>query len=447
MLTSRLFHFFLLTAVTILVSCSASRKIDRSAQSLVLKKEGILNAHVGISIFDPATNTYLYKHQADKYFVPASNTKLFTMYAALKYLGDSIVGMRYHETADSIYLQPAGDPTFLHPDFVNQPLVKWLQKTNKELVISDANFTDKELGFGWAWDDFNSGYMAERSPLPIYGNVIKWTQVIEKAEDQSGKPTDNAFVFSEPEISWKVNFNPAKSDRFNVIRERNSNIFYITEGKEILNTRDVPFVTNGVLSALDLLRDTIGRSVLYVPAGSTKAPTAFKHSQLRDSLLAIMMHRSDNFFAEQVLLMCSQQLFGVMNTGKIIDTLLKGDLHNMPQEAKWVDGSGLSRYNQFTPNSIIWLLQEMEKLASRQQIQAILPGANEGTLAGYYKEMPGAIYAKTGTLSGHLALSGYLTTRKNRRLLFSVMVNNHNSSAVTIRRSVEAFLKEIYQKY
>lgn len=436
-----------IAGTTLLASCSVSRKIDRSAHTLVLDKEGLKHAHIGISLLDAATGTYLYNHQADKYFVPASNTKLFTMYAGLKLLGDSLVGIRYHETTDSIYLQPAADPTFLHPDFPRQPVVQWLQQTGKELVITDANWNDKEFGYGWSWDDFNSAYMAEKSSLPVYGNVVRWTQVIEKTEDDAGKSTNNSFVYSEPEVSWKVNFNSGNSSRFNVTRDRNNNIFYISEGQEILASREVPFVTNGLLSALDLLKDTIGRSILYVPQTNAVKPTALLRSQLRDSLLAIMMHRSDNFFAEQVLLMASQQLFGEMKAAAVIDTLLKGSLRTLPQEPRWVDGSGLSRYNQFTPQDFIWLLQEMERSFTRQQLEAILPGSNEGTLAGYYKDMPGSIHAKTGTLSGHVALSGYLTTRKKRRLLFSVLVNNHQTSAVTVRRSVEAFLKEVWSRY
>ena len=137
-------------------------------------------SHVGISVFDADKKEFLYNYQGDKYFVPASNAKLFSLYAALQYLGDSIPGLRYAETTDSIYLQPTGDPTFLHPDFISQPVFDWLKKSSKELVINDGNWNEKQLGYGWSWDDFNSSYMPERSPLPVYGNIIKWTQVIEK---------------------------------------------------------------------------------------------------------------------------------------------------------------------------------------------------------------------------------------------------------------------------
>jgi D-alanyl-D-alanine carboxypeptidase/D-alanyl-D-alanine-endopeptidase (penicillin-binding protein 4) len=430
-----------------LMSCSTGKQLNQSAHKLVLDKEGLREAHVGISIYDADQNKYVYDYQGSKYFVPASNTKLFSLYAAMKYLGDSLTGIRYYETNDSIYLQPAGDPTLLHSDFKRQPVIDWLKKSGKELVISNGNWNEKEWGFGWAWDDFNSGYMAERSSLPVYGNVIKWTQVIEKAEDPEGKMVDEAFVYSEPEVSWKLRFNPKKGNNFEVIRERNDNIFHVTEGKEILRTIEVPFVTNGVLSALDLLRDTVGRSIVFIPAEKSRRPDKFRYSQATDSMLALMMHRSDNLFAEQALLMASQEHIGTMNAEKMIDTLLAADLRDIPQQPRWVDGSGLSRYNQFTPNDFVWLLNKMEKEFSLKRMTAILPGSNDGTLAGYYKELNGSIFAKTGTLSGQVALSGYLTSRKGHHLIFSVLVNNHNTSATTVRRSVEAFIRKVYDLY
>src|SRR5215217_8640571 len=77
-----------------LVSCSSSRQIAKSAKENVLDDEALQTAHVGISIYEPATGKYLYNYQGHKYFVPASNTKLPTCYAAMKYLGDSLVAAR-----------------------------------------------------------------------------------------------------------------------------------------------------------------------------------------------------------------------------------------------------------------------------------------------------------------------------------------------------------------
>ena len=77
----------------------------------------------------------------------------------------------------------------------------------------------------------------------------------------------------------------------------------------------------------------------------------------------------------------------------------------------------------------------------------ILATGNEGTLRNYYKEEAGYIFAKTGTLSGHVALSGYLITEKKNLLIFSILVNNHTTSSTAVRRAVELFIKQIRSKY
>src|ERR671927_187513 len=86
---------YLLLACNVFCSCSLSSKIGKSAQETVLNDPALQTAHVGISIYEPATGKWWYNYQGDKYFVPASNTKLATCYAAMKYLGDSLVGLRY----------------------------------------------------------------------------------------------------------------------------------------------------------------------------------------------------------------------------------------------------------------------------------------------------------------------------------------------------------------
>ena len=104
----------------LLASCGIEKQIANSAKADVLDTKALQAAHVGISIFDPAANKYLYNYQGDKYFVPASNTKLPTCYAAMKYLGDSLVGLRYKivqmqtDTGEvsGMLIEPAGDPTF-----------------------------------------------------------------------------------------------------------------------------------------------------------------------------------------------------------------------------------------------------------------------------------------------------------------------------------------------
>ena len=93
------------------------------------------------------------------------------------------------------------------------------------------------------------------------------------------------------------------------------------------------------------------------------------------------------------------------------------------------------------------LLQRMRDKYDWQRITHILPTGDEGTLKGLYKNYAGKIYAKTGTLSNHVALSGYLLTGKGKTLIFSVLVNAHQTSAAEIRKQIETFLTGIIDRY
>ncbi len=82
-----------------------------------------------------------------------------------------------------------------------------------------------------------------------------------------------------------------------------------------------------------------------------------------------------------------------------------------------------------------------------ERIKEIFPTGGEGTLSNYYKKDISFIYAKTGTLSGVVALSGFMYTSKNKLFLFSVLVNNHQASATEVRKAIEQFLQGVRNKY
>ena len=153
-----------------LTSCSVSKQISKKATDILLKDSAISQGHIGISMYEPSTGKYWYEHDAEKYFIPASNTKLFSLYAGMKYLGDSLVGLRYSINQDTTYIKPSGDPTFLLKEFPNQPVFKFL-KNQHNLVISTPTYVTP-FGNGWAWNDYRDDYMAPRSVFPIYGNLV-----------------------------------------------------------------------------------------------------------------------------------------------------------------------------------------------------------------------------------------------------------------------------------
>ena len=440
-----LFFCILISIFFILSSCSIQKQLSKSAR-LVLKDSALATAHVGISIYEPASDKYWFNYQGDHYFTPASNVKIPTCFAAMKYLGDSLDGVLKSENDTAILILPTGDPTLLHPDFKNQPVINFLQQATKRIYTSDALWKDESLGAGWSWDDYNDSYMAERSPMPVYGNLIKWTQ------ESNG--LDPSVVYSIPEVTWQVDFDTAQSNNFFVKRSIAENNFRITEGKEKLKEQEVPFVTNGIHTALELLPDTIHKTINLVTPETYQRQFLDKsmqltaiHSQAVDSVLKPMMHVSDNFFAEQLLLMVARKFNLVMNDERIVDTLLSTDFKELPQKPHWTDGSGLSRFNLFSPEDLVFILNKMKNDFGMDRIRNIFPTGDEGTLANYYVAEHGYMFAKTGSLSGVVALSGFIYTKKSRLLIFSVLVNNHTSSGTKVRRAIEKFIEGVRDQF
>jgi D-alanyl-D-alanine carboxypeptidase/D-alanyl-D-alanine-endopeptidase (penicillin-binding protein 4) len=440
MLVSKQLIKLILGSVLMLSCASQKQATVAKLQQQLIHDSALTNAFVGIAVFDTESGKFLHQYNSNKYFVPASNTKLPTLYAGLKYLGTQLPGLQYKEENDTLYIQPTGDPTLLHVDYKIQPVVDFLKKQTKPIVINNSNWKAEALGYGWAWDDYLGYYMTERSPLPVYGNYIKWIQQ-RNVEERDGKMDTSGIVFTDPEVNWDVQFKTGRTTAFDVVRPRTENKYTITEGKELKKELEVPFVTNGLQSALELLKDTVHQTI--TAEGFKISNPEVIYSQPVDSMFKPLMHRSDNFFAEQTLMMVSNQLFAEMDEQKLIAHLLKNDLSGFPQKPRWVDGSGLSRYNLFTPEDFVWLLLKMKDEFGLDRLKTILPTGNTGTLRNYYVDEAGLIFAKTGSLTGHLALSGFLITPKNKLLVFSVIVNNHNTSAATVRRAVEKFLKQV----
>ena len=423
----------LILIIGVLMSCSPARKIGQWASRDVINDSALKTAHVGISVFDPSTARFLYNYQGDKYFVPASNTKIPTCYAAMKYLGDSLPGLRYEKRGNELYIAPTGDPTFLHPEFAVQPVYDLLKHSEGKLNLTLSSWKDERWGSGWSWNDYSENYMPERSALPVYGNVVRF---------MGNNPLQVVPSFFKQEVVMKEPGVNASSS-LNVNRDIASNHF-VVEGQGQGRPVETPYFTANSKLAVELLADTLHRQVTLTDAPLTGGIVV--NSQPTDSMLKPMMHRSDNFFAEQSLMMVSQQLLGEMNDAKIINRLLQSDLNDLPQKPHWVDGSGLSRYNLFTPQDMVTILNKMRLEFGMDRIKEILPTGNEGTLTNYYKNETGYVFAKTGTLSGVVAFSGFLFTKKNRLLIVSVLVNNHQASATAVRRAVEKFVEQLREK-
>ena len=407
-------------------------QVSKSTINDFLNDSAVKTGHAGISIFEPATGKYLYNYNAEKNFLPSSNTKLFTLYAGMKYLGDSLVGIRYNKLPDSsIEVYASGDPTFLHPDFKSQPVFDFLVHQNE--IIFNQNLKINSYGQGWSWDDYEELFMCHRSEFPMYGNTIelKWIRKdsIQVVPEYFRK---NMITWLEPDSGLYVKKLLGKED------------LYISNGHK--KNISIPF-DNDLPTAIDLLADTLKNKKIFhfneAIAASNGLPHGIIHSRPVDSLFRPMMFNSDNFFAEQTLLMVSNEKLGYMSDEAMIDTLLKTDLKGLPTGPRWVDGSGLSRYNLFSPKDFVYILVKLKNEFGQERMNRILPAGGQGTLKGYYGGGGDYIHAKTGSMSNNVSLSGYLITAKKRLLVFSVIINNFSGSGTSGRRAIERLIEQV----
>jgi D-alanyl-D-alanine carboxypeptidase/D-alanyl-D-alanine-endopeptidase (penicillin-binding protein 4) len=425
------FTFLVIFAFSCVTQKVKVSKIDHWIDSTQIEN----NSFVGIKIFDPKTQEVIFSKNEKKYFVPASNTKILSLYASLKNLGDSIPALKFALKNDSLFISGTADPTFLHPDLPKSKVFDFLRNsTAKTIVFSEANFKNQVYGQGWAWDDYNDYYQVELGPLPIYGNIVRFKQ------------THNTLAINPPMFADSI-FSSQNS--FSEIKRKiNENIFYTNTkiSQKIEFEQDIPYKTSsGLLQKI--LSDTLKKEVTI---GSFMPDKTFKtlYSLPVDTVYRRMMQVSDNMLAEQLLLLSGGKYSDTISTSLSIKNLQKNLFNDIPQKFNWVDGSGLSRYNLVTPESLVFLLDRMLKEFPKERLLSLMPiGGQAGTLKNTYKAGVPFVFAKTGTLSGVYNQSGYLITKSGRLLIFSFMNNNFTGSTSKIRTKTSEIITLLHENY
>ncbi len=404
----------------------------------------------GFMLYDPESDSTIYAENENKYMIPASNTKLFTYYAGLNVLGDRIPALKYTIKGDSLIFWGTGDPSFLHPDFGTDDVYNFLSSFEGNLYFSDSNFNDENLGPGWSWADYNSYYSAEKSPFPIYGNVARVT--IEHIEEYHIAKENGEYLIN-PKIFNKYIDEGVLSDngRFVLERDRVGNEFeYAFTSDTSRYETDKPFHYSPQL-IVELLSDTLNKSVEYLPKAKLPSNHEMIYSMDSDSLYKKMLLPSDNLLAEQIILMISGVVGDELNSSAGIRYVKDNFLSDLPDEANWRDGSGLSRYNLFTPRSMVTLLEKLDKKVEEGQLLDALPqGGKQGTIRRLYANKDGGepyVFAKTGTLSNNHCLSGYVITKSGKKLIFSFMNNNYVISTREVQAQMDEILWFVYENW
>ena len=429
----------------------------------LLTTSPLLRQHqVGFSLAYADSARPFYGYQEAKYFTPASNMKLFSFYAGLKLLPDSLPSLRYFRRGDTLFVQGTGDPTFLHGDVPSRRAFNFLARGPGLLALCDIRCVPA-FGPGWTWDDYGYYFQPERGAFPIYGHTVRFYAAAPLVARPPGRRGQPAVVApAVPRVRVLPSYfaplvGPAPPEALvpgldpdtHVLRPLLENHFYLLpSAKKWVD--EVPFRTSRPL-LLTLLGDTLRRPIVGAPwrPRPTDAVRVLRGLPV-DSLYRRMLRVSDNFLAEQLLLMCSTTLGrpDSLSTARVIRHVQRTFFQDLPDPVQWVDGSGLSRLDLVTPRTLTALLLRLHREVPEPRLLSLLAaGGHQGTLRKRYFDAAGPwVWGKTGTLTNNVNLCGYLRTRSGRLLAFSFMNNNHVAESGAMRNELERVLRQVRER-
>lgn len=412
-------------------------------------------ARAGVVVKSLANGEELYATDAGKLMLPASNTKLFTAAAAAETLGldhrfttsvltsgrkaGSVLG-------GDLVLRGTGDPTMLAEDYdalAAEVADAGIKVVTGKLVADDTWFDAVRLGQDWAWDDETAYYAAPISALTASpdrdydaGSVI----VSVAASDGKVK------VSTTPETDYLKIVNRATvGTETDVLIERQHG----TRTVVITGTVAGPYqewvaVDDPTAYASSLFRKALARHGVKVlgptvagAAGKDAKELAVKESMPLSELLVPFMKLSNNMHAEILTKAMGRKVAGQGTWAAGLKVSTDFARAHGVQVLNMRDGSGLSRRDGFTPASIVQLLTAVRGKPWFQAWYDSLPVAGNadrfvgGTLRSRMRNTPAAgnVRAKTGSLTGVTALSGYVTSADGEPLAFSIMLNQYLSAS------------------
>ncbi len=414
------------------VGCARDVRIGRKITRQFNENPVFQQAFSGLVVKDALTGKIITNINGNKYFTPASNTKMVTLMTALNYLPDTLPSLVYEAHGDSLLFWGMGNPAFLDDRLEwDSVTYRFLAENKHQLYFCTDNFRTKGLGSGWAWDDVPYRFSAWRSPMPIYKNAIQI-----KYDSLAQKMVTTAKIFQK-----NVHYQPSASK---LTFSKEGNQIYFRGKSPNQYEREIPFDYSDAFFA-SILGDTLHKQVVARTCGLPTASAQALKTVIADSVYAIMMQESDNLMAEQLLLMSAYAKTGILSEDSILPYAKQEILEPLAIQAKWVDGSGLSRYNKFRPMDMVKVMSYLMKTQPLSRLETIFPqGAVKGSIKDWY---PDYVFAKTGTMTGVHSLSGFMTTKKGKKIIFSFMHNNYLPSSKVYKPEMRKVLELIWAKY
>jgi D-alanyl-D-alanine carboxypeptidase/D-alanyl-D-alanine-endopeptidase (penicillin-binding protein 4) len=426
------------------------------------------NAIWGVLVKSLKTGEVIYKRNADKSFIPASNMKLFTSAAALLLLGPEYVyETNFYVNGDlekgvlkgDLIIQGSGDPTIsnrfyegnhtkIFEDWADTLKARgiWIVKGN--IYGDDSFFDNVGLGNGWTWDYESSWFAAPSGALSFNDNSVEIK--IEPSEiNFPSKVSLLPYTKYISVISKVTTVDENTESSVSVVRQRGTNQIRVTG---TINKDSKPIIEHVSISDptmffLTVLREVFERKGIVIQGRIGNLNSA-ENNIIPDDITPLYTHRSvqlkriikelnknsNNFYAEQLLKTIGLEInnYGTVENGVEACKEIFNSMGINPDNMVMADGSGLSRLDLVTPRQIVNLLSYMYKSDEFSKFYESLPiGGIDGTLINRMKKTAAEnnVRAKAGYNNNVSSLSGYLKTLSGEQLVFSIIVNNYLTSS------------------
>jgi len=389
----------------------SSKKIDR----WVSKNENLKNSVVSIAVKELDKNNKIKGINLNTFMTPASNLKILSVLGSI-YTGDTIPIIKYNFSNDTLRISPTGYPLLFHPKYQNKELEKFVKSFNHiEYNLSNTDLI--KYGPAWAWDDLSYYFQAERSSMPIFGNVV---QIIKK---------ENGNLILTPN-NFKINLDYNQKEKVN--RVLDENVF--TLNPSLIKLGDTiyhPFISSNKV-IVDLLSNSLKTSVSL--SNNKLDNYQVLNSDNVDEIYSIILKESDNLISESLAANISFRVNDTISVEKGIDIIKNSFKKSISNQMELFDGSGLSRYNLITPEALVTSLERIYLMVGLERVRRIFPS---NFIIDNFEDF---VWGKTGTLKNNYNYSGYINTDKGKQYAFSIMINHFTEDLDKIKSAIADFL-------
>jgi len=451
----------------------------------------------GVSVIDDRGQP-VYQRNADRLFVPASNTKLVVAAVATALLpadyrirtsvyvngtfrdgvvdGDLVLYGRGDPTwSERCFgvdtLAPgACDSTFTAIDAIAESLIAHGVQRVTGRIVGDGSYFESTLVHP-AWDvfDINWWYAAPVSGLGFHDNSLDFlitpATTVGRPPTITWAPDLGMFGFENRARTVPAGNRSTIGDNFfrkpgtmdiwaegtaALGREPWIENFALPDPNRYaaralaysLQHHGVP-VEGGTGSTTDSLETRAARC-----CGSTAPIAEYLGRPLKDIVFPIL-NTSQNWFAEMLLKTLGREIQGQgsWDTGLEVERRFLIDSVGIDSTAfSLEDGSGLAAGNLVSPNTFTKLLRYMSGHPKRAPFVAALPRSGQrGSLLKRFTGTPleSRVVAKTGSIDRVNSLSGYIERPDGRTVTFSIEANGHALPGRAVLAQIDSVVVEI----